>query len=98
MWKSVVAALVFVAFVPGVLTTLPSKSSKRTTVLLVHALLFAFVLHLVMRSCYFAESFANVGPASCPAGYVEGMKGDKEECIPLPGTRQNPPSSMHVKK
>jgi hypothetical protein len=98
MWQSLVAALVFVAFVPGVLTTLPSKSSKRTTVLLVHALLFAVVLHLVMTSFYFAESFANVGASGCPAGYIEGMKAGKEECIPLPGTRQNPPGSMLEKK
>lgn len=98
MWKSLVAALLFVTFVPGVVTTLPSKSSKRSTILIVHALLFVLVSQLVMSSFYFAESFANVGPASCPSGYVEGMKGGKEECIPLSGTRQNPPGSMLEKK
>lgn len=90
MWKALVAAALFAAFVPGVLVTLPSKSSKRSTVLIVHALLFAFVLYWVMKTLKH-ESFANHGPAGCPAGYVHGMKGDKEECLPASGTRQNPP-------
>ena len=75
MWRSLVAALLFVGFIPGVLVTLPSKSSKKSTVYVVHALLFAFVLHLVMKSCYFAyESFANHGASGCPEGFIESIK------------------------
>ena len=95
MWRSLVAALLFVGFIPGVLVTLPSKSSKKSTVYVVHALLFAFVLHLVMKSCYFAyESFANHGASGCPEGFIESIKNGREECVPLTGTRENPPSKL----
>lgn len=45
--KLLVSAVVFVAFVPGVLVTLPPGGSK-TTVLAVHGVLFA-VLHAVAQ-------------------------------------------------
>jgi hypothetical protein len=49
MWvKLLVSALIFAAFVPGVLVTLPPGGS-RTTVLVVHAVLFALLQHAVMR-------------------------------------------------
>jgi hypothetical protein len=49
MWvKLLLSALVFAAFVPGVLVTLPPGGS-RTTVLAVHAALFAVLHHVVMR-------------------------------------------------
>jgi hypothetical protein len=49
MWvKVLVSALVFAAFVPGVLITLPPGGS-RTTVLVVHAVLFAVLHTMVMR-------------------------------------------------
>ena len=95
MWRSFVAALLFVGFIPGVLVTLPSKNSKKSTIYVVHALLFAFVLHLVMKSCYFAyESFANHGASGCPEGFIESIKNGREECVPLSGTRENPPSKI----
>jgi hypothetical protein len=44
MWvKLLVKALLFVAFVPGVLVTLPSPSSNRWVVLGVHAVLYIVV-------------------------------------------------------
>ncbi len=44
MWmKLLVKVLLFIAFVPGVLVTLPSPSSDRWVVLLVHAVLYTFV-------------------------------------------------------
>lgn len=44
MWtKLLVKALLFVAFVPGVLVTLPSPSSDRKVVLAVHAVLYVIV-------------------------------------------------------
>jgi hypothetical protein len=44
MWtKLLVKALLFIAFVPGVLVTLPSPSSERWVVLVVHAVLYTFV-------------------------------------------------------
>ena len=53
MWwlKLVVSALVFIAFVPGVLVTLPPGGS-RTTVLAVHAALFALLQSFVMRTLW----------------------------------------------
>lgn len=49
MWiRLLVSALVFAAFVPGVLVTLPPGGS-RTTVLAVHALLFALLHFYVQR-------------------------------------------------
>jgi hypothetical protein len=97
MWRALVAALLFFAFIPGVVVTLPSKSAKKTTVYIVHALLFAVVLQLIMTSFYF-ESFGNHGAAGCPAGYVESMKHGKEECVLAAGTRQNPPGLSKEKK
>ena len=97
MWRALVAAGLFIAFIPGVVVTLPSKTSKKTVIYVVHALLFAFVLHWIMKSFYF-ESFGNHGPAGCPAGYVESMKDGKETCVPAAGTRQNPPGSQMEKK
>jgi hypothetical protein len=44
MWvKLLVKAILFIAFVPGVLITLPSPSSERWVVLAVHAVLYTFV-------------------------------------------------------
>lgn len=49
MWiKLLLSAAVFAAFVPGVLITLPPGGS-RTTVLAVHAGLFALLHHFIMR-------------------------------------------------
>ena len=59
---SLYLAALFVAFVPGVLVTLPPRSS-RNVVLAVHALLFALVWHftnkMVFRMLY--EGFQNNG-------------------------------------
>jgi hypothetical protein len=50
MWiKLLLSALVFAAFVPGVLVTLPPGGS-RTTVLAVHAGLFAVLHHFVLKT------------------------------------------------
>jgi len=46
--KLLVSALVFVAFVPGVLITLPPGGS-RMTVLLVHGILFAIVSKMLWK-------------------------------------------------
>ena len=50
MWlKLLVSALVFIAFVPGVLVTLPPGGSK-WTVLAVHGVLFTLLHALVQRN------------------------------------------------
>jgi hypothetical protein len=67
-----VAAALFVAFVPGILVTLPPKGSK-SMVLLVHAVLFALVTHFVMRMIH--ERFGNYGPAGVPPGWVVNQDG-----------------------
>jgi hypothetical protein len=54
MWiKLVLSALIFAAFVPGVLVTLPPGGS-RTTVLAVHAALFAVLHQVVMKTLWVA--------------------------------------------
>jgi hypothetical protein len=61
-----ISAVLFYAFVPGVLVTLPKGASHKTT-LLVHAVLFAVTTGLVMHlyRAHFFEFFGNHG-ASCP--------------------------------
>ena len=72
--------VLFVAFVPGVLVTLP-KHGKYSTVLLVHGVLFAVVTHYVMKF-YFSERFGNYGAAGCPPCFVMNADG---VCKPDPG-------------
>ena len=79
--STLLAAALFVAFVPGVLVTLPTKSSK-WTILVVHGLLFAVVTHFVMhyyhKHIVFREGFGNFGP-SCPKSHYMG---DDNVCYP----------------
>jgi hypothetical protein len=64
----VVSVILFVAFVPGVLFKLPSRSSP-AVVLLTHAVLFAVATSAVMTIYWSArERFGNFGP-SCPNGF-----------------------------
>ena len=79
--SSIISVLLFIAFVPGVLVTLPSKSASRNTILAVHALLFAIVTSLVMRYYWvnikgYLEKFGNFGPV-CPNGFAQ--QGD--DCV-----------------
>jgi hypothetical protein len=84
--STVLSALLFAAFVPGVLLRLP-QSGTRGTVLVVHAILFALVTTGVMWFYWtkvkgYPEQFANYG-ASCPNGYVPGTnQGGKPDCMP----------------
>jgi len=87
--SSILSALLFVAFIPGVLVTLPSKGASRNTILLVHALVFAAVSTLVMRFYWhnikgYVETMSNFGE-TCPNGYVMGTEAsgiNKAECVP----------------
>jgi hypothetical protein len=82
--SSVLAALVFAAFVPGVFVRIPQRGSY-TTVLLVHAVLFAIVSGFVMNFYWknIAERFGNYGP-TCPNGYVMGSnQAGKPDCVPV---------------
>lgn len=90
MWRLVVAAILFYAFVPGVLVTLPPKSSHMT-VLVVHSILFAVVLHYAMKYVRRYEYFGNHGPAGCPPTHYESHDYGVEQCLPKAGTRSNPP-------
>jgi hypothetical protein len=83
--SSILSALLFAAFVPGVLATIP-KHSSRGTVLLVHAVLFSFVTTAVMHYYwnYISEMFANYG-GSCPKTHVPGLNQKGEmDCLPNP--------------
>jgi hypothetical protein len=81
--SSILSAILFVAFVPGVLVTIPSKGSK-ATVLVVHAVLFATVVTLVMQYYWgnirgLVEGMGNYG-VTCPNGFV--MTPD-DNCVPV---------------
>jgi len=74
----VLGALIFAAFVPGVFVRLPPGGSK-STVLVVHGLLFAVVSTLAMRWYWMGrEHMGNYGE-QCPNGYA--MVGDGN-CVP----------------
>jgi len=86
----IISAVLFVAFLPGVLVTLPSKSAPRTQIIIVHAILFMVVTTLVMRYYWinikgYIESFGNFGPV-CPNGFVE----QGNECVPTGRPTYNP--------
>lgn len=77
--STILSALIFAAFVPGVLITLP-KSGSKATVLVVHAVLFAIVSSFVMRMYWSTrENMGNYG-ITCPNGYM--MTPDKN-CVPV---------------
>jgi hypothetical protein len=86
----IISVLLFMAFVPGVLVTLPSRSSSRTTILLVHGLLFMVVTSVVMRFYWinirgYVETMTTFG-ATCPNGFVEGKSAsgiNQAECVPV---------------
>jgi hypothetical protein len=76
--SSIIAAVLFVAFVPGVLTRIPPGGTK-ATVLVVHAILFSVVTSVVMYVYWHSrERFGNYGP-TCPNGYKATEGGD---CVP----------------
>lgn len=88
--SSIISALLFVAFLPGVLVTLPSKSAPRTQIIIVHAILFMVVTTLVMRYYWvnikgYIEKFGNFGPV-CPNGFVE----QGNACVATGGPTYNP--------
>lgn len=84
-------ALVFAALVPGVVVRLPPRGS-RTTVLVVHALLFAVVSTLVMKWYWMGrEHMGNYGQ-QCPNGYTMVSDGN---CVPT--GQQTYDSSMALK-
>jgi thiamine transporter ThiT len=88
--SAIISAVLFVAFVPGVLVTLPSRSSPRNTVLLVHMLVFAVVTSVVMRFYWhnirgYVETFATNFGNTCPNGYVMGSTQsgiNQSGCVP----------------
>jgi len=104
-WISpILSALLFVAFVPGVFLTLPSRSASRNTILLVHAVIFTVVTSVVMRFYWFnirgyVETMTNFGD-SCPNGYVfakDPTGKNTAECIPA-GHATYPASSAPKSK
>jgi hypothetical protein len=75
----ILSAVLFAAFVPGVLLTFPKGGSK-TTVLVVHAILFAGVSSLVMMWYWgMRENMGNYG-VTCPNGY---MMTPDQNCVPV---------------
>lgn len=73
MLRVLMTAVLFAAFIPGVLFRLPPHSS-RWVVLAVHGVLFVVVLGFASR----LEGFGNYGP-TCPNGYSMTASGD---CVP----------------
>jgi hypothetical protein len=81
--STVLSALLFVAFVPGVLLRFPRNASFKV-VLLTHAILFAVVTAVVMNYYWrvIREKFGNYGP-TCPNGYVPGAnQAGQPDCVP----------------
>jgi hypothetical protein len=83
----VLSAALFYFFVPGVVGTFPSGSGKGT-VLLTHAILFAFAVSVVMGYYWryvkhYIERMSNWGD-KCPNGFVEKLgKSGKVDCVPV---------------
>ncbi len=75
----ILSAVLFAAFVPGVLITFPKGGSK-ATVLVVHAVLFAVVSSMVMMWYWgMRENMGNYG-VKCPNGY---MMTPDQNCVPV---------------
>lgn len=49
---SVFTALLFIALTPGVLLTLPSKTSSKIVVAVVHGLIFALIYHFTHKAVW----------------------------------------------
>ena len=93
--SGILSALLFAAFVPGVLIKLPRNGSFKT-VLLVHSLLFATVTSFVMYYYWhiIREKFGNYGP-TCPNGYVPGAaQGGQADCVPTGHVTYDPATGM----
>jgi hypothetical protein len=78
-WKKALVVALFVAFVPGVLVTLPSKTSGKWTVLAVHAVLFVVATHLAMKALGY-EHMGNFGNSCPPSHYMD----ESENCRAKP--------------
>jgi hypothetical protein len=82
----VLSVVLFYLFVPGVIGHFPEKAGKGM-VILVHAILFAFVASAVMgfywtNLRHYMENMSNWGDR-CPNGYIERMgKTGTVECLP----------------
>jgi hypothetical protein len=93
--SGILSALLFAAFVPGVLIKLPRNGSFKT-VLLVHALLFAIVTSFVMNYYWhnIREKFGNYGP-TCPNGYIPGAnQGGQADCVPTGHVTYDPSTGV----
>lgn len=79
----IISTVLFAAFVPGVVGSLP-KGGTKGTVLVVHAVLFAITASLVMKWYWsMRERMTNWGDR-CPNGYTLGMSKDgKQDCVPV---------------
>jgi hypothetical protein len=81
-------ALLFVAYVPGVLFRLLPSYSTRVQAL-VHGVLYVVVLHLVYQMVFHVERMTNPstkGDSGCPAGSHKCPSGD---CV-LDGDKHSP--------
>ena len=75
----ILSAVLFAAFVPGVVLTFPKGGSK-ATVLVVHAVLFAVTSSMVMMWYWgMRENMGNYG-VKCPNGY---MMTPDQNCVPV---------------
>ena len=73
-------ALLFVVLTPGVVLTLPSKSSSLLVVAVVHGLIFALVYHFTHKAVYAFtrkyEGFQSV----CSTEHPDGICPDNYRC------------------
>jgi hypothetical protein len=77
--STILSAVLFAAFVPGVLLTFPAGQSKMT-VLAVHAVLFAVVTSFIMKWYWSMKEHMGNHGITCPNGYT--MAPD-QTCVPV---------------
>lgn len=86
--SSILSALLFAAFVPGVIGRIPSNGS-RATILVTHAILFALTTTAVMKIYWsYRERFGNYGP-KCPNGF---RMTEDQNCVPTGHATYDPMS------
>ena len=94
VFLSLYLALLFVAFVPGVLVTLPKGGSKYT-VLAVHALLFSVVWHFTNKTVWrmtmegFQNNSMNANAMNANAMNANAMNGNAMNANAMNGNGMN---------
>lgn len=86
--SSILSAILFALFVPGVIGRIPAGGS-RATILVTHAILFSLTVTAVMTVYWsYREKFGNYGP-TCPNGF---RMTEELTCVPTGHATYDPMS------